>query len=129
MSASNITNVRLASLAKSRIEVPEAQQVSITRWAAGWLKINSYDELLSNERAILERIARTVNGGNLFVAHPFQLLADLGVELSDTAKAEILNIEPHLSALSPVAYDAIKRSLVQQSVRFHVHGLFEGRPQ
>ena len=118
MSASNTTNVRLTSLAKSRIEVPEALQVSITHWAAGWLKINSYDELLRNERAILEQIARTVNGGSLFVSHPLRLLADLGVELSDTAKAEILNIEPHLSALSPIAYDALKRNHLRQVSTF-----------
>lgn len=92
-----------------------------------WLKINSFDELIHHEKQILERIANTPNSGNLFMAHPFMLLADIGVDISDRAQEEIVRHEPHLSALSATPYDVLKMSKEKQKVRFHLHGLFQRR--
>ncbi len=94
-----------------------------------WLKINSFNQLIEHEKEILERIANTPNGGNLFMIHPFMLLADIGVELSEQACAEIMKHETHLSGLSAVPYNALKASKEEQRVRFHVKGLFERREQ
>ena len=52
------------------------------------LEIESYAELLRHEREILDRIEKTPNGGNLFVAHPFRVLADVGVVLSESLEKE-----------------------------------------
>lgn len=89
-----------------------------------WLKINSLVELIQHEREIIDRIAHTYNGGNLFMAHPFMLLADVRVELSEQAKQEITHCEPHLLGLSPAPYNTIKASKERSTLRFHVHGLF-----
>lgn len=105
------------------VDVPAAEQ------PVRWLKINSFDELIQHEPEILERIADTPNGGNLFMAHPFMLLADIGVELSDQAREEIKRHEPYLSALSATPYNALKISKEEQRIRFHVHGLFQRRSQ
>jgi hypothetical protein len=94
-----------------------------------WLKINSFDELIRHEAEILKRIATVPNGGNLFMAHPFMLLADIGVELSDQTKQEIMRVEPHLSTLSPEPYNALKRSMEEQTIRFHLRGLFRRRSE
>jgi hypothetical protein len=91
------------------------------------IKVDSFDELMQHEQEILQRIERTPNGGLLFVTHPLMLLRDVGVELSERAQKEILDHEPHLSALSPTPYSAIKASTEQQPVEFRVHGLFERR--
>jgi hypothetical protein len=92
-----------------------------------WLKINSFDELMKHEHEIVARIERTPNGGQLFLIHPFLLLQDIGVELSETAKQEILHHEPHITGLSAVPYHALKNSTAKQTIQFHLHGLFERR--
>lgn len=107
--------------------VPDEQLVSVTSYSAGWLKIGSLDELVSHEKEILERIAATRNGGNLYMANPFLLLADIGVDLSDQARQQMIAAEPHLSALSALPYNALKNSSDAQSIRFHVHGLISRR--
>jgi len=88
------------------------------------LKVDSFEELMSHESEILERISRLRNGGNLFITHPFMLFEDIGVELSERAREEILDHEPHLSALSPTPYNALKESQEEQHIHFHIKGLF-----
>lgn len=112
---------------ENRIKVKEGSHVPVTSYKPGWLKVNSFDELMKHEKEILDRIAHTQNGGNLFMAHPLMLLADIGVQLSEDARKEIISREPHLAALSEVPYKAIKTSTEQQSIRFYLHGLFERR--
>lgn len=94
-----------------------------------WLKVNSLDELMKHEKEIVKCIERTPNGGQLFLIHPFLLLQDIGVELSECAEEEIRRHEPHVTGLSAVPYEALKNSEVEQHVRFHVHGLFKRREQ
>jgi hypothetical protein len=91
------------------------------------IKIGSFDELVKQEQEIVKRIAETHNGGNLFMIHPLMLLSDIGVDLSEQAVKEILKHEPHISALSPTPYNALKASKEKQKVSFHVHGLFSRR--
>jgi hypothetical protein len=91
------------------------------------IKIASFEELVKHEKEILERIAATPNGGNLFMTHPLMLLADVGIELSERSVKEILRHEPHLSGLSAAPYKALKASKEKQQVRFHIRGLFKRR--
>ena len=70
------------------------------------ISINTYAQLLKQEPAILKRIAETPNGGNFFMAHPFQLLSDIGVVLSKEVQRRIL------------------KAAGAQSVRYDIHGLF-----
>lgn len=91
------------------------------------LRINSYAELLQSEQEILYRIEALPNGGNLFMIHPFLLFEDIGVELSETARDEILAIEPRLAGLSEVPYRALKASTSPQRYQVSLKGLFERR--
>jgi hypothetical protein len=93
-----------------------------------WLKIDSLAELTQHADEVLERIALIPNGGNLFMIHPFLLLADLGVQLSEQAKAEIIREHPALSALSPTPYHALKENRHPQKLKFRLRGLFERSP-
>lgn len=95
--------------------------------AEPWLKVDSFYELMKHEKEILERIERMPNGGQLFLIHPFMLLQDIGVALSERAEQEILECEPRLTGLSAVPYHALKNSKEEQNVRFHLRGLFERR--
>jgi hypothetical protein len=97
--------------------------------AEPWLKVDSFDELMKHEKEILERIERIPNGGQLFLIHPFMLLRDIGVELSERAEQEIRQHEPRLTGLSTVPYQALKNSKERQRVRFHLRGLFERREE
>jgi hypothetical protein len=54
------------------------------------LAIRSFDDLVKAEREILQRIAKTPNGGNLFMLHPFRLFADVEVKLPKELEAEIV---------------------------------------
>ncbi len=92
------------------------------------LRIDSYAELLKHEREILRRIEAVPNGGTLFLIHPFLLFEDIGVDLSERAKAEVLAAEPRLAGLSPVPYRALKASKSPQNYRIRLRGLFERRP-
>jgi hypothetical protein len=92
-----------------------------------WLQVKTLDELLKNEKEIIARIERMPNGGQLFMIHPFLLLKDIGVEVSDAAQKEILKSEPRLTGLSTVPYTALKNSKEKQNVRFHLRGLFARR--
>jgi hypothetical protein len=91
------------------------------------LHVDTYAQLLEHESEMLRRIETVPNGGNLFLIHPFMLLADIGVELSDRALAEILEVAPHLRALSDVPYRALRASTSLQRFRVHLRGLFSRR--
>lgn len=93
------------------------------------LKLTSFADLLANEPEIISRIAMLANGGALFLAHPFQCLADLGVELSPELRAELISDEPALAALSLPAYQAIKNETTPQPIQIRVRGLFKRRKQ
>ena len=93
--------------------------------AKPWIKINSFDELIKHEKEIVKRISGTPNGGNLFMAHPIMLLADIGVVLSNQGQNEIISREPGLSNLSPSVYNSLKKSKTKQKIRFHIKGLFQ----
>lgn len=92
-----------------------------------WLQIDSFDDLMSHEEEIVARIAEIRNGGNLFLANPFMLLEEIGVDLSENVKAELVALEPSLSALSPTPYESLKRSRVTQNMQVEVKGLFRRR--
>lgn len=92
-----------------------------------WLKVDSFDELMKNEKEIVDRINRFPNGTQLFLIHPFMLLKDIGVELSARAEQDIRRHEPQITGLSAVPYNALKNSKEKQNVRFHLRGLFERR--
>ena len=89
-----------------------------------WLQIDSFDDLLAHEEEIVARINEMRNGGNLFLANPFMLLADIGVELSENVIEEIIDLEPSLSALSAKPYESLKRSRVTQNMQVELTGLF-----
>ena len=91
------------------------------------LRIQSYAELLRREKEILKRIAAVRHGGNLFMTHPFLLLSDVGVQLSEGVRDEILEMHPELSGLSERPYHALRQTPDEQSVRFRLHGLFRKR--
>lgn len=115
----------VSSLIRERVErVPLGDQVALRHRASPWLQVASFDELMEHEREIVTRIAHIRNGANLFMANPFRLLADIGVELSPEAIAEIHEHEPHLGTISDTGYDALLASRSTQRVRYHLHGLF-----
>ena len=89
------------------------------------IRIATFDELMRREKEIVARIATVRNGGHLFLADPFRLLAEIGVELATAAQAEIVRLEPQLQGFSGPAYDAVKRA-PDQPVTFNVRGLFRG---
>lgn len=91
------------------------------------LHIHSYDELLRHEPEIIARIEQIPCGGNLFMAHPLRLLADVGVTLTADVEREILALHPELSGLSPVPYEALAKSTSTQPVQFRIRGLFRRR--
>lgn len=91
------------------------------------LRIDSYADLLKHEPEILGRIEALPNGGNLFLIHPFLLFEDIGVELSERARNEIINIEPALAGLSAAPYQALKASNSRQSFEVRLKGLFGRR--
>jgi hypothetical protein len=92
---------------------------------SSWCRIDSFDALEREQPAILERIARLPQGGNLFLTHPFLLLEEVGVELSEDFKRQLLAQEPALATCSPLAYRALRaNSGVAQAVRVQLEGLF-----
>jgi hypothetical protein len=93
------------------------------------LAIRSFDDLVKAEREILQRIAKTPNGGNLFMLHPFRLFADVEVKLPKELEAEIVRRFPELSGLSSTAYEALRNRGGHQNVRFHIRGLFRKKKQ
>jgi hypothetical protein len=109
--------------------VSEANQDPISsqhphRTSPGVILVNTYHDLLLHEPEIVARINASLNGGNLFLAHPFQCLADLNVQLSAEVRAELIRAEPALSTLSLTAYTALKKSTKPEPVLVTVRGLF-----
>ncbi|MDQ3918330.1 MAG: hypothetical protein M3348_07615 [Acidobacteriota bacterium] len=107
--------------------MPKVSRPEAGAFAKTWLRVDSFEEMMKNEEEIVERIRRTPNGAQLFLVHPFLLLRDIGVELSERAELETQEHEPRLTGLSARPYEALKRSGAKQNVRFHLHGLFERR--
>jgi hypothetical protein len=93
----------------------------------GSLRITSYRQLLEHEREILARIAKLPNGAQLFLAHPFRCLADVGVALAETVEREIRALHPELSGLSPTPYEFLKRQDQDPLVQIELRGLFRRR--
>jgi len=91
------------------------------------LFINTHRDLSHYEQEIVARIAGCLNGGNLFLAHPFQCLADLNVQLSSELRAELIHSEPALQVLSLTAYNALKASTKPELIQVRVKGLFRKR--
>lgn len=94
----------------------------------GLLRLTSYRQLLEYERDILARIAKLPNGAQLFLAHPFRCLADVGVTLAQSVEREIRALHPELSGLSPTPYEFVKRQGPDPLVRIELRGLFR-RPE
>ena len=92
------------------------------------ISINTFDELLRQEKKIIEIINEMPNGGNLFMAHPFKLLEDIGIQLGEELIQEIKSREPYESGFSENAYNAIKESTEKQTIHFHLSGLFRREP-
>jgi hypothetical protein len=99
--------------------------IHVTTYSSNWLLIESLDQLFSNEKQIIERIATTLNGGNLFLANPLLLFADLGIELSEHARAQLIAHEPLLGDAGEMPYRALKMSDVAQAASVRLHGLFD----
>jgi hypothetical protein len=91
------------------------------------LRITSYRQLLEHEREILARIAKLPNGAQLFLAHPFRCLAEVGVTLAETVEREIGALHPELSGLSPTPYEFLKRQDQDPLVQIELRGLFRRR--
>ena len=90
------------------------------------LTIRSLEELRQQEGEILLRIQAYPDnlGGNLFVANPFLLLADVGVTLTDEAKQELIVQFPSLATLSEIPYQALQNSAARQGIRIRLSGIF-----
>ncbi len=86
--------------------------------------ITSRADLIAHEPEILRRIESTRHGGNLFMIHPFLLFADIGVQITETAREEITAAEPQLATLAEAPYRALKASGSRQRIRVHLRGLF-----
>lgn len=91
--------------------------------------IHTFEELLEYEQEVVDRINATPKGGNLFMAHPFLLLEELGVQLTDEVIEEIKDREPYLSALSPISYYTLRETQEDQHIRYHLRGLFRRTPE
>jgi hypothetical protein len=87
-------------------------------------RVNSLVDLRKAEGEIVARLMSLPNGGLLFLLDPVRSLADVGVELSDRARAELAEIEPNVTAMS-AAYDAVKNRETEVSVDVRLVGLFD----
>lgn len=88
------------------------------------MRVADISEFRRLEQTVVERINSFPNGGRLFVADPFRLLSDIGVELSPAAKEGLEAELAHTSGF-PVApfYDAIRRSETSKMGRVVVRGI------
>jgi hypothetical protein len=94
--------------------------------AKTWCRVDSFDDLERYQSAILERIAGLKHGGNLFLLHPFKLLEDLGVALSDPFKQLLIGERPALATLSELPYAALwGQPHAEQTIEVRMTGLFQ----
>jgi hypothetical protein len=92
------------------------------------ITINTLGELARHEADIIARINRLPNGGNLFMAHPFLLLTDIGVRIGDGLRAELIRHDRYLMGLSETPYRSLQGTTERLRVRYHVRKLFRARP-
>jgi hypothetical protein len=95
-----------------------------TRIREGPIQITSLEQLHAHEPEILERIAAMPNGGQLFLTNPFMLLDELGVELDDGVRAQIVELHPEIGSATETAYRALRRTASDQHVKVVLEGLF-----
>jgi hypothetical protein len=88
------------------------------------MTIKSLEELAQHQATIIRRIEAVPNGGLLFALHPFRMLADIGVELSEKLKAQLVEQNPALRSLTESPYQALKSSSAPQPVDIRLRGLF-----
>lgn len=88
------------------------------------LIIHSLEELLGNEREIVERVNRQARGGQLFVLHPFMLLEDVGVALTDEARRQVLAAAPAMDRVSVPRYQALRNAASPMALDITVKALF-----
>lgn len=79
-------------------------------------QIDSLSKLAEHERAIIDLINNTINGGHLFLAHPFLLLKDVGVELTPAVEQALLKRYPEISGCSKTVYSMLKNAPAQKSI-------------
>jgi hypothetical protein len=90
------------------------------------LDLDTTSDLKAHEKEIVARINATSNGGLLFLTHPFMLLAELGVNVSERLREEIVCATPSLATVSEAPYRALRGANERQHVTVRVHGLFGG---
>src|SRR5215813_11395844 len=88
------------------------------------LIIRSLEELVANEREIVERVNRRARGGQLFVLHPFLLLEDVGISLTDEARRQLLAAAPSLDRVSVPRYQALRNARSPMALDVTVKALF-----
>ena len=90
------------------------------------VRIHTLDDLYENEAMIIDRIHSLPNGPLLFLAHPFQLLSDIGVQLADSVREQLVASDSELDGLSTSAYDALQHA-DNTDVTITLKGLFRRR--
>jgi hypothetical protein len=90
-----------------------------------WFTASSLSDLRDRDQDIRDRIHETLNGGLLFITNPLRLLEDLGIELSDQARQELLDFDPRLGLMSSSGYQALMEKESAQPVQVEIRpGLF-----
>jgi len=90
------------------------------------LIIRSLEELLGHEGEIVERVNRRARGGQLFVLHPFMLLEDVGVSLTEEARRQVLAAAPGMDRVSVPRYQALRNATSPMALDITVKALFRG---
>ena len=121
-----------ASLASVTLE-PESVRGPVVVAVAGhvaqpktWLTVDTYQNLVANEAAILARVNQVPNGAALFCAHPLRMLADLGVVLSPAAQADLVKHMPPAASGSDLAYESLSRGGARPAYAIGLKSLFGG---
>jgi len=85
--------------------------------------IRSLEELVRIEPRILDAIREAPLGGHRFLTHPFRCLSDLGFELDDAVREELVRHTPALASCRDEPYDALVRGGRDTSVTIGVRRL------
>ena len=88
------------------------------------LTIRSLEELVLCEREILERVNRRPRGGQLFVLHPFMLLDDVGISVTDEARRQIVAAAPAMDRVSVPRYQALRDASSPMALDVTLKALF-----